>query len=202
MESRQVRTARRASTTMNNASLKGQLLIASPQVDSPLFSRAVVLVLEHAEEKGAKGIILNLPTSATMTDLAGKLFDEGFAWDKPLHLGGPVAGPLLVLHTRPKMADLEIASGVYVALDAVKSQHLITQEIEPSLVVANFSGWAPGQLEREIAEDVWVVAPADDRRIFGGLDQDLWWSTMQDVRARALRSICRLPHVPPEPSWN
>lgn len=187
---------------MNYPSLKGQLLIATPQVDAPLFARAVVLVLEHGEEQGAKGIILNLPTTATMTDLAGKLFDDDFAWDKPLHLGGPVAGPLLVLHTRPKMADLEIATGVYVALDAAKSQHLITQEIEPSLVVANFSGWAPGQLEKEIADDVWIVAPADTRRIFAGVDQDLWWTTMRDFRAQILRSIVKLPFPPGDPGVN
>ena len=187
---------------MSHPSLKGRLLIASPQVDSPLFARSVVLVLEHDEEQGAKGIILNLPTSATMTDLAGKIFDEDFAWDKPLHLGGPAAGPLLVLHTRPKMADLEIASGVYVALDAAKSQHLITQEIEPSLVVANFSGWAPGQLEKELAEDVWIVAPADTRRIFGSLDQDLWWTTMRDYRVQVLRDILRLRDAPTDPSYN
>ncbi|WP_337176450.1 YqgE/AlgH family protein [Paludisphaera sp.] len=187
---------------MNTTSLKGRLLIASPQLDAPLFARAVVLVLEHGDEEGAKGVILNLPTGATMTDLAGKLFDEDFAWDKPLHLGGPVAGPLLVLHTRPKLADLEIASGLYVALDAAKSQHLITQEIEPSLVVANFSGWAPGQLEREIADDVWVVAPADTRLIFAGEGQDLWWATMRGIRSQVLRSLVHPRHVPPDPSMN
>ena len=187
---------------MNHRSLKGSLLIASPQLQSPIFSRAVVLVLEHTEEQGAKGVILNLPTGATMTDLAGKLFDEDFAWDKPLHLGGPVAGPLLVLHTRPKMADLEIASGVYVALDAAKSQHLITQEVEPSLVVANFSGWAPGQLEKELADDVWVVAPADTAKIFAGLDQDLWWTTMRDLRSDTLRDILKLTNLPQDPSLN
>ncbi|WP_165251113.1 YqgE/AlgH family protein [Paludisphaera soli] len=187
---------------MNHQSLKGQLLIASPQVQSSLFARSVVLVLEHTEEDGAKGVILNLPTSATMADLAGKLFDEDFAWEKPLHLGGPVAGPLLVLHTRAKLADLEVASGVYVALDAAKSQHLITQEIEPSLVVANFSGWAPGQLEQELRDDVWVVAPADTRRIFGGLDQDLWWTTMRDLRASILQDILGLAELPRDPSLN
>lgn len=187
---------------MNRRSLKGSLLIASPQLQSPIFARAVVLVLEHTEEQGAKGVILNLPTGATMTDLAGKLFDEDFAWDKPLHLGGPVAGPLLVLHTRPKMADLEIGPGVYVALDAAKSQHLITQEVEPSLVVANFSGWAPGQLEKELDEDVWVVAPADTAKIFAGLDQDLWWTTMRDLRSDALRDILKLTNLPEDPSFN
>ncbi len=187
---------------MNDSSLKGQLLIASPRLDSPLFARSVVLVLEHDEEQGAKGIILNLLTSATMTDLAGKLFDEDFAWEKPLHLGGPVAGPLLVLHTQPTMADLEVFSGVYVAIDATKSQHLIAEEAEPSLVVANFSGWAPGQLEQEIADDVWMVAPADSRLIFADGDPDLWWTTLRGARARALRALVRLPHVPSDPSMN
>lgn len=187
---------------MITQSLKGRLLIASPELEAPLFARAVVLVLEHDEEQGAKGIILNLPTGATMTDLAGKLFDEDFAWDKALHLGGPVAGPLLVLHTRPKMADLEVASGLYVALDATKSQHLIAQEIEPSLVVANFSGWAPGQLEQEIAADAWVVAPADSRRIFADADQDLWWAAMRDFRVGILHSLVKPRHVPPSPSLN
>src|SRR5262249_35843421 len=29
----------------------------------------------------------------------GNGFEEGFVWDKPLHLGGPMTGPLMVLHT-------------------------------------------------------------------------------------------------------
>jgi len=187
---------------MIHQSLKGRLLIASPVIQTPLFARSVVLVMEHDEERGAKGVILNLPTGATMTDLAGKLFDEDFIWDKPLHLGGPVAGPLVVLHTSPVMADLEIGSGVYASLDAAKSQHLITQEIEPSLVVANFSGWAPGQLEKELEDDVWVVAPADTARIFAGLDHDLWWATMRDVRSQALKDILKLRNLPEDPSLN
>lgn len=187
---------------MNHQSLKGQLLIASPLIQTPLFARSVVLVLEHDQERGAKGVILNLPTGATMTDLAGKLFDEDFAWDKPLHLGGPVAGPLVVLHTSPGMADLEIGEGVYASIDAAKSQHLIAQEIEPSLVVANFSGWAPGQLERELELDAWVVAPVDTARIFAGLDQDLWWTAMRDVRSRTLQDILKLRNLPKEPSLN
>lgn len=187
---------------MNHESLKGRLLIASPDLQSPMFARSVVLVLEHSEEDGARGIILNLPTSATMADLAGKLFDEDFAWDKPLHLGGPVAGPLLVLHTRPKLADLEVASGVYIALDSAKSQHLITQEIEPSLVIANFSGWAPGQLEQELADDAWVVVPASMGRIFDGADQDLWWTTLRDFRTSVLTKILNLRNVPEDPRLN
>ncbi|MDR3620435.1 MAG: YqgE/AlgH family protein [Paludisphaera borealis] len=187
---------------MATQSLKGHLLIATPEVHSSLFARSVVLMVEHTEDEGAKGIILNLPTSATMTDLAGKLFDEDFVWDKPLHLGGPVAGPLLVLHTDQDLADLEVVSGVYMALDAVKSQHLISMEVEPSLVVANFSCWAPGQLEDELSNDVWLTTPADTAHIFLRGDQDLWQTAIRQIRADKLKEIARLREPLGDPSLN
>jgi putative transcriptional regulator len=183
-------------------SLKGHLLVASPELQSPLFTRSVVLMVEHSKDAGAKGVILNLPTSATMTDLAGKLFDEDFVWDKPQHLGGPVAGPLLVLHTDQEQADLEVVSGVYMALDASKSQHLISREVEPSLIVANFSCWAPGQLEDELSKDVWLATPADTARIFLQGDQDLWQASIRRIRAEALRSLVRIREAPDDPSMN
>jgi putative transcriptional regulator len=183
-------------------SLKGHLLVATPGVQSLLFARSVVLMVEHSEEEGGKGIILNLPTSATMTDLAGKLFDEDFVWDKPLHLGGPVSGPLLVLHTEEQMADLEVVSGVYMALDAAKSQHLISHEVEPSLVIANFSCWSPGQLEGELSNDVWLTTPADRGHIFPRSDHDLWRTTIREIRARKLKEMVGLREAPDDPSLN
>src|SRR3954462_9748067 len=70
-------------------SLQGHFLIADPGLIAPMFTRSVVLLLDH-DEAGAMGMILNAPTGTTMSDLAGRLFEEGFAWDKLLHLGGPV----------------------------------------------------------------------------------------------------------------
>src|SRR3954467_3606934 len=68
-------------------SLRGQLLIASPQL-TDYFRRTVVLVVEHNED-GAMGIVLNRPTEAEVSEvvpsLAG-LVDE----DDVVHSGGPV----------------------------------------------------------------------------------------------------------------
>ena len=116
-----------------------------------MFSRSVVLLLGH-DEDGALGIILNKPTNTTMTDLSGKIFDDDFEWDQPLHLGGPVAGPMAVFHTVEAMADGEVIPGVFQTLEATKVQHVLSQKTQPSLVVANYSGWGPGQLEEEIEQ--------------------------------------------------
>ena len=56
-----------------------------------MFARSVILMLDHNDE-GAMGVIVNQPINTTVTDLAGRIFEEDFEWNKPLHLGGPVPG--------------------------------------------------------------------------------------------------------------
>ena len=102
----------------NMQSLKGHLLIATPQLNSPLFARSVILMLEH-NDQGAMGVIVNQPINTMITDLAGKIFEEDFEWNKPLHLGGPVPGSLIILHAREDLGDYEIIPGVFVTLEAI-----------------------------------------------------------------------------------
>ena len=43
-------------------------------------------MLDHNEE-GAMGVIVNQPINTTISDLAGKIFEDDFEWSKPLYLG-------------------------------------------------------------------------------------------------------------------
>jgi len=88
-------------------SLKGHFLVASTSLDDPNFARAVLLIIEHTDE-GAAGVILNRPTGATIAEIAEKVFDEPDDWDKPIHLGGPVPGPLMALHDLAHLGDQEV----------------------------------------------------------------------------------------------
>jgi putative transcriptional regulator len=182
-------------------SLKGQLLVAAPGLPGPMFARSVVLLLDH-DEAGAMGVILNAPTGTTMTDLAGKLFEEGFAWDKPLHLGGPVPGPLVVLHEIEDLADREVVPGVYAALEAVKAQEVASRKAEPSLVLANHAAWGPGQLEDEIGSGHWYTLPATAEVVLWRADADLWDVAIKRANARKLSAILRLRGLPADPGWN
>lgn len=42
------------------------------------------------------------------------------------------------------------------------------------LFALGYSGWAPGQLEAELAEDCWLVLPGDYQVIFQTPDQCKW----------------------------
>jgi putative transcriptional regulator len=182
-------------------SLKGQLLIATPQLQAPIFTKSVILMLEHNDE-GAMGVIVNQPINTTVTDLAGKIFEEGFEWDKPLSLGGPVAGPLMVLHTLEDLSDQEILPGVFHTLEASRVQELIRLQYEPSLVIANYSGWGPGQLEGEFGWDSWLTLPATSDYVFWTGERDLWKVVVNQVNARKLSEFLKLRAVPNDPSLN
>jgi putative transcriptional regulator len=182
-------------------SLKGQLLIATPQLSSPMFSRSVVLILDHSDE-GAMGVIVNQPISTTISDLAGKVFDEDFEWNKPLHLGGPVPGSLLVIHTMQVLGGQEISPGVFVTLDASSVQELIRERVEPSLVIANYAGWGPGQLEGEFNWDSWITLPATSEHVFWTGEKELWNVLVSQVNARKLSDFLGLKTHSVDPTWN
>ena len=53
-------------------SLRGKLLIASPALADPNFSRTVVLITEHGDD-GAMGIVLNRPSDAEVSEVLPEL---------------------------------------------------------------------------------------------------------------------------------
>ena len=40
----------------------GRLLVATPMLGDPNFKRAVVLLVEHEDDQGSLGVVLNRPT--------------------------------------------------------------------------------------------------------------------------------------------
>jgi putative transcriptional regulator len=182
-------------------SLKGHLLIATPQILAPIFHRSVILMLEHNED-GALGVILNRPTNATVSTLAGKIFPEDFVWEQSLQLGGPVPGPLMVVHAIEDMADQEVIAGVYSTIEATKVQEIISRKPEPCLVIANYSGWGPGQLESEFDRESWLTLPATLQHIFWSGDEDLWQVVRRQANVRTLSEFLGIRQVPSDPNLN
>jgi putative transcriptional regulator len=182
-------------------SLKGHLLIATPELLAPIFTHSVILMLDHSEG-GAAGLIINRPTEATVTAIAEQVFEEASDWDKPISLGGPVSGPMVVLHTVEELADQEVLPGVYSTVDASKVRELVRRAAEPTLVIANYSGWAPGQLEGEINEGSWFTLPARPELVFWDGAGDLWRAVMREFSGRQITELLGIREVPDDPRMN
>lgn len=183
-------------------SLKGQLLVATSELTDGHFFQTVILLFEHNGE-GAAGVVLNRPIEASVTDIAEQVFEAPFDWDKPIHLGGPVPGPLMVLHQEPTLADQEILPGrLYSTIEAHKVQEALRGRLEPSIIVANYAGWGPGQLEVEISENSWTTTPATEKLLFE-TDAQALWDAASDLGPEAdVIDLLDLPEVPEDPSVN
>ncbi len=178
-------------------SLKGQLLIAGPSLLDPNFRRTVVLVGEHTDE-GALGVVLNRASEATVEDavpeLAALIDDEAL-----VHVGGPVQPSAIVVVA--DFADPEQAGALI--LDSVG---FLPAEVDPDAigelhrvrVFAGYAGWGPGQLDEELDEGSWIVAPALAEDVFTGDPEELW----SDVLRRKGGPFQVLALMPPDPSAN
>ncbi len=140
------------------SSLRGNLLVAHPGLLDSNFAQSVILLPAHSREEGALGVILNRPTKRTLGDLKSD-FEASPIADVPVHFGGPVAPDEVLLAAWTW--DVEGGNfNLYFGISAEALQALI--KLNEDLVTRAFlgySGWGQGQLENELHEHAWVVAP-------------------------------------------
>ena len=93
-------------------SLEGQLLVASPRMRDPRFERTVILILHHDTE-GAMGVVLNRPLKQIPAGRWQSVRKETTGKNRFLS-GGPVSGPIIVLHGAEAATDDTTMGKVYV----------------------------------------------------------------------------------------
>ena len=154
-------------------SLKGQLLIAPTHLSDPNFTNAVVLMIQHDEE-GALGVILNRATGRLIHDVWEELRGAPCACRQEVRAGGPVAGPLVALHTEPALSEMRIVEDVYCTMSAERIEELVGEDRRLVRFYAGYSGWGAGQLEAELATGSWLTTTARGADIFSTTDEELW----------------------------
>jgi len=182
-------------------SLAGQFLIASPSLQDPNFRRSVVLLLKH-DTDGALGLVLNRQAPLPFHAVWEKLSNEPCPVEAPLFIGGPCGGPLMALHEEHDLGDLQSPDGVFFTAEIQQIRSLLTREESHYRLFGGYSGWGPGQLEKEIETGGWLLVPADSQSIFGP-HEELWEKLMLRMReAHRLSDLLHIKHVPPEPWMN
>jgi putative transcriptional regulator len=170
------------------ASLTGQLLVATPEMQDPRFARTVLYMLHH-DASGAEGLVLNRPLGdlpfATLLQQM-KMDSAGATGSVRLHAGGPVEPVrIFVLHTAEYAAE-----GTRVIKDgiALTQQPVILSAIAQgkgprrTFFALGDAGWAPGQLEAEMKAGAWVRAAADQAIVFDTEDERKWERAMERRR--------------------
>jgi putative transcriptional regulator len=173
------------------ASLAGQILIASPTLRDPRFDHAVILMVRHSPG-GALGIVLNRPLGerplASLLDDIGEK-NSAAAGSLRIFYGGPVQPEIgFVVHStdyhRPETIEIDgrvAMTSSREILRAIASQH----GPQMLLVAFGYAGWGPGQLESELAQRIWFTASADSKLIFDD-DRDKVWDDAMAHRTQDL----------------
>ncbi len=162
------------------ASLAGQLLIAAPSMNDPNFRHTVILMVRHNKD-GALGIVINRPVEgATLIGLLKALGQDtrGLKGDAPIYAGGPVEPQIgFVVHSAEYHQNDTVAIDAKVAM-TTSPQALLDiahrQGPQKSLVAFGYAGWGPDQLEKEMAEGVWLTLPEDPSLVFDADRKTLW----------------------------
>ncbi len=162
-------------------SLRGQFLVAMPGMGDQRFHETVIYIVGHTDE-GAMGLVVNQPVEdMRFADILEELgLGEkaeiirlpSTVRDREVLRGGPVQrGRGFVLHSpdyfregNSYVVNDEIC--LTATLDILKAMAFRRTPAE-AVFALGYCGWAPGQLENEIALNGWLTVPFTRELLFG-----------------------------------
>ncbi|WP_299180259.1 YqgE/AlgH family protein [uncultured Chryseobacterium sp.] len=164
-----------------NYSYKGKILISTPDISGDIFSRSVVLIIEH-NEGGAFGLILNKKN----TQMSSR-FRNFFDFKIDVYDGGPVENEKVFFIVKGKKVTeiyTEITDEFYLTedIESIISTILNKElDINDVKIFSGYSGWSANQLDIEIQRKMWTVVDIYNLDYTLPNDQTLWKSIMQNL---------------------
>lgn len=180
------------------APASGRLLVATPLLDDPHFSRTVVYLLEH-DGGGTVGVILNRPSRTPVGQVLPAWHDA-------------VSGPAVVFGGGPVQPDGALCLGE-LAADTAGARRLVdgvaTIDLDGDVAVitgvasrlrvfAGHAAWAPGQLQAELDVGAWWALDGGPGDLFSDDPRTMW----PRVLRRQAPPLNLVSTYPPDPALN
>ena len=164
--------------------LSNQFLMAMPGMVDGEFAGTVIYVCEHSP-KGALGLVINRPTDLSVAGLLEKIdlkLEIALPQNAAVYFGGPVHTDRgFVLHSPAGSFSSSIQLGQLALTTSRDVLQAVAQGSGPErlLVTLGYSGWGAGQLESEIAQNVWLTVPASAEVIFATPPEDRYAAALK-----------------------
>src|SRR5262249_1804708 len=153
------------------------LIVARAELPDSNFKDSVVVVMNNIAPAPV-GLIVNRPTRIAVSRLFPDL-ERVAQLDDKVYFGGPVeigsVSFLFRADTLPENAT-KVLDGLYISTNEELLRKLLGRDkpMEGLRIFIGHSGWAPGQLEAEIARGDWTLGPAEADAIFGRKSEHPW----------------------------
>jgi len=137
-----------------------------------------VLITQPEVGGGPLGVIVNRPLDARLSEVIPGATQVPEQFDR-IYRGGPVEpnGLLfLVRSTARPERSLQVLQDVYLSGDGELIEQIVRGEVSVAAfrAYAGYSGWAPGQLQAEIARGGWYLIQADADMVFAADASTMW----------------------------
>jgi putative transcriptional regulator len=157
----------------------GALLVSSPSLGDPNFSRTVVYLIDH-QDGGTQGVVLNRPSEVAVYDVLPS-WGPHVSRPQAVYIGGPVeqktALCLAALRTGEEITAVRgvlAVSGPVALVDLDGDPDYLVPKVRGMRVFAGYAGWSSGQLDSEIERGDWMVMPALPSDVLAPAGIDLW----------------------------
>jgi len=159
------------------------LLVAKGELRDPNFADSVVLVMNNLGPAPV-GLVVNRPTEIPVARLFPDLKQLTQLHDK-VYFGGPVDLESVWFLFRAEKAPehaIQAFAGIYVSSSRDLLERLLgrAKPMDGLRIFIGHSGWAPGQLEAEIARGAWTLERADSDSIFKRKSEHPWPTPRED----------------------
>ena len=157
------------------------ILIAMPTLNETYFEKSIILLCNYNAE-GAFGLIMNRPSSVKVEELISPELKCKDTLNVPLLIGGPVepdsfwaihSSDISIKETTSISPKINLSSANYILSSLAEGQIIKSYQFG-----IGYSGWGPGQLDREIKEESWWLGPLDESILIDIEYEKRWEKTM------------------------
>ena len=173
----------------------GVFLVAKPELADPNFRETVLLITQPVPGGGPLGVILNRPLAARLSTTFPEIGAVPGEFD-PIYGGGPVSRNQLIFLVRTRdsgASGLRVLDDVYLSGDPGLLKRIVSGEVQVDAFRAfgGYAGWAPRQLQAEIAQGGWYMIPADADTIFSADVATMWPALIKRITRRSAQLLPR-----------
>ena len=170
----------------------GKLLVARRSLQDPNFAETVILLVEHSDDEGTVGLILNRQTKIPLSRLSKDL-EGAKGRTEPLFLGGPVQteGVMALVRSRAKLEEAKhVLADIYMISNKTSLEKTISSNSASNSLrlYLGYAGWDAGQLEWELGMEAWNVMPATTAVVFDPHPETLWSRLVAQEELQMARS--------------
>jgi putative transcriptional regulator len=144
----------------------GCVLLARDMLQDPNFDATVVLICIYAADGGSYGLVLNRPSHMPLSEIFDGFTDTGDR--REVYIGGPVEQDelqFIEITDTAQPQSHQIAPRVHLGGKWESIDEMLMLDPDSTRLFLGYSGWAQGQLEREIGAGAWDVYRVDVEKL-------------------------------------